>query len=108
MLVQTYCTFCTEGRCSDGENADPDSPLEGDYGTPCGIYKPANVISISYGGPEQNFPATYQRRQCHEYVTTVKILIFVLLNTQGGLSDMTTKQVYEAWSPRGIGPICLW
>lgn len=33
----------------------------------CGVYKPTNVISISYGGQEADLPLSYQRRQCLEY-----------------------------------------
>ncbi|GIZ43935.1 hypothetical protein CKM354_000714400 [Cercospora kikuchii] len=32
----------------------------------CGVYKPTNVISISYGGQEPDLPASYQQRQCAE------------------------------------------
>jgi tripeptidyl-peptidase I len=28
----------------------------------CGVYKPTNVISISYGGDEDSLPVSYQRR----------------------------------------------
>jgi tripeptidyl-peptidase-1 len=34
----------------------------------CGIYKPTNVISISYGEQEQDLPAYYQKRQCNEWL----------------------------------------
>lgn len=74
MVLQSYCTFCALGKCSDGENAYPDSSLVGEYRSPCGIYNATNVMSISYGGPEHNFPAAYQRRQCHEYVMSSGIL----------------------------------
>ncbi|KAF3385024.1 Aorsin [Penicillium rolfsii] len=64
----SYCTDCTWGQCSDRKRADPNSAFESGNRILCGIYRPANVISISYGGPEQNFPAPYQRRQCNEYM----------------------------------------
>ncbi len=32
------------------------------------MYKPTNVISISYGGQEADLPASYQQRQCNEYM----------------------------------------
>jgi subtilase family serine protease len=32
------------------------------------VYKPTNVISISYGGGEQDLPMSYQRRQCNEFM----------------------------------------
>ncbi|CEJ55182.1 hypothetical protein PMG11_01453 [Penicillium brasilianum] len=62
----SYCTDCALGKC-DGERANPNPPAS-DNRILCGIYKPPNVISISYGGPEQNFPIAYQRRQCNEYM----------------------------------------
>lgn len=34
----------------------------------CGVYKPTNVISVSYGGGEQFVPIAYQRRQCLEFM----------------------------------------
>ncbi|RFU25414.1 hypothetical protein B7463_g10924, partial [Scytalidium lignicola] len=34
----------------------------------CGTYKPANVISISYGMEEDGHPPAYTRRQCYEYM----------------------------------------
>jgi tripeptidyl-peptidase-1 len=63
----SYCSY-------DGGN----SPLDPPYPDPqaggykgalqCGVYKPTNVISISYGGQEADLPASYQTRQCHEYM----------------------------------------
>ncbi|KAJ5890471.1 Rattus norvegicus CLN2 is a lysosomal protease Precursor [Penicillium subrubescens] len=64
----SYCTDCALGQCGDGKRVNPNSPAEPENRVLCGLYKPANVISISYGGPEQNFPAPYQRRQCNEYM----------------------------------------
>lgn len=34
----------------------------------CGVYKPMNVISISYAGEEVDLPISYQKRQCLEYM----------------------------------------
>ncbi len=34
----------------------------------CGVYKPTNVISLSYGGQEADIPVSYQKRQCLEYM----------------------------------------
>lgn len=34
----------------------------------CGIFKPTNVISFSWGSPEQMFPPFWQERQCNEYL----------------------------------------
>ncbi|KAF1990249.1 putative alkaline serine protease AorO [Aulographum hederae CBS 113979] len=54
------------------------SPLDPQYPNPapggykkkndCGRYKPANVISFSYGGQEFDLPIDYQTRQCNEYM----------------------------------------
>lgn len=65
-LDASYCTF--EG--GDDPNFDgiyPD-PLPGGFkGDSCGIVKPANVISTSYGSQEPEMTAAYQIRQCNEY-----------------------------------------
>jgi tripeptidyl-peptidase I len=37
----------------------------------CGVYKPARVISISYGGAEIDLPERYQKRQCNEIMKLV-------------------------------------
>jgi hypothetical protein len=44
-------------------------PLPGGFKGPesCGIVKPANVISTSYGSQEPEMTAAYQIRQCNEY-----------------------------------------
>lgn len=34
----------------------------------CGVYKPTNVVSTSYGEAEIDLPEYYQKRQCNEYV----------------------------------------
>lgn len=34
----------------------------------CGVYKPTNVISISYGGDEAGWPDFYMKRQCNEWM----------------------------------------
>jgi tripeptidyl-peptidase-1 len=62
----------------DGSYCDQISPLDPSYPDPqaggykgklqCGVYKPTNVISISYGGDEADLPIAYQRRQCNEFM----------------------------------------
>lgn len=32
----------------------------------CGVYKPTNVISMSWGKAERSFSVNYQMRQCDE------------------------------------------
>lgn len=67
----SYCTYTAFGETGN-------SPLDPPYPDPqaggykgqlqCGVYKPTNVISISYGGQEYDLPASYQERQCNEYM----------------------------------------
>ncbi|KAL5364711.1 peptidase S8/S53 domain-containing protein [Aspergillus floccosus] len=62
----------------DGSYCGETSPLDPSYPNPaeggykgqlqCGVYKPTNVISISYGGWEASLPIQYQRRQCQEWM----------------------------------------
>jgi tripeptidyl-peptidase-1 len=59
-----------------GPNNDTDidppypDPQAGGYkgNRQCGVYKPTNVISISYGVQEFDLPDSYKHRQCHEYL----------------------------------------
>lgn len=44
------------------------SDTDDEGGDQCGIYKPTNVISISYGGAEAWWPIPAQHRQCNEYM----------------------------------------
>lgn len=67
----SYCTYTAF-------NETGNSPLDPPYPDPqpggyngslqCGVYKPTNVISISYGGQEADLPASYQQRQCNEFM----------------------------------------
>jgi tripeptidyl-peptidase-1 len=77
-LDGSYCTSCAFGECGDatsigteghGDPVYPD-PRPGGYKgqLQCGIYKPTNVISLSYGGQEADVPVYYQKRQCNEYL----------------------------------------
>lgn len=106
IITQSYCTNCASEQCGNGKRTDPDSLSESDNRLLCGIHKPANVISISYGGPEQNFPVPYQRRQCNEYVIPFEPYRSPL-TARSGIPDTNSKQVYEARSPGCIGPVCL-
>jgi tripeptidyl-peptidase-1 len=66
----SYCTYSAFGETGDDPTLDPTYPdtlLDGYNGTlQCGVYKPTNVISVSYGGQEYDLPAYYQQRQCNE------------------------------------------
>ena len=67
----SYCSYSAFGETGN-------SPLDPPYPDPaaggykgklqCGVYKPTHVISISYGGQEADLPASYQQRQCNEYM----------------------------------------
>lgn len=65
----SYCTYSAFGETGNA-NIDPVYPdplLLGYEGQlQCGVYKPANVISISYGEQEDDLPTNYQQRQCSE------------------------------------------
>ncbi|CAK7211597.1 hypothetical protein SCUCBS95973_001169 [Sporothrix curviconia] len=69
----SYCNFSAfgeTGNCVKPECLDPSYPdnAPGGYNgsLQCGVYKPTNVISISYGGGEADLPAYYAKRQCTE------------------------------------------
>ncbi|KAM3438352.1 hypothetical protein NHJ13734_004225 [Beauveria thailandica] len=34
----------------------------------CGVFNRTNVVSISYGFPEKDYPVSYQKRQCDEFM----------------------------------------
>ncbi|KAL2067873.1 hypothetical protein VTL71DRAFT_15971 [Oculimacula yallundae] len=70
-LDGSYCTYSAFGQTGNDPNLDPIYPnpwaKSGYQGQlMCGVYKPANVISVSYGGQEAELPASYQKRQCDE------------------------------------------
>lgn len=53
----------------DPKYPDRAHPLLGYQGQlQCGVYKPTNVISISYGEQEDDIPTNYQKRQCNEFM----------------------------------------
>ncbi|KAH6604060.1 protease s8 tripeptidyl peptidase [Trichoderma cornu-damae] len=68
----SYCTYSAFGETGNDANLDPKypDPNPGGYKGPlmCGVYKPTNVITISYGVQESDLPAYYQRRQCNEFL----------------------------------------
>ena len=71
-LDGSYCTYSAFGETGDDPTLDPTypDPNPGGYKgqLQCGIYKPTNVISVSYGGQEYDLPAYYQERQCNEFL----------------------------------------
>ncbi|KAH8899002.1 subtilisin-like protein [Thozetella sp. PMI_491] len=70
----SYCTYSAYGETGDDskDHLDPlyPDPLPGGYKgkLQCGVFKPTNVMSISYGGPEHTVPIAYQKRQCNEFL----------------------------------------
>ncbi|KAI9742807.1 MAG: hypothetical protein M1818_003536 [Claussenomyces sp. TS43310] len=68
----SYCTYSAYGETGNDPTLDPVYPdtQPGGYKgkLQCGVYKPTNVISISYGEQESDLPAYYQQRQCNEYM----------------------------------------
>ena len=67
----SYCSYSAFGETGNSPLDPPyPDPQPGGYkGTlQCGVYKPTNVISISYGGQEADLPASYQQRQCNEFM----------------------------------------
>lgn len=68
----SYCTYSAYGETGNDPVLDPIYPNPHKYGYKgdlmCGVYKPTNVISISYGEQEQDLPAYYQKRQCDEFL----------------------------------------
>jgi tripeptidyl-peptidase-1 len=71
-LDGSYCNYTAFGETGDDPILDPTypDPTSGGYKgkTMCGTYKPANVISVSYGEQETDLPVGYQKRQCNEFM----------------------------------------
>ena len=68
----SYCNYSAFGETGDAPGIDPEypDPRKGGYKgkAQCGIYKPTNVLSLSYGGQEAGVAIAYQKRQCNEYL----------------------------------------
>ncbi|GAM86978.1 hypothetical protein ANO11243_049990 [Dothideomycetidae sp. 11243] len=67
----SYCTSCADGECGN-DAIDPVYPDQhpGGYtgALQCGVFKPTNVLSVSYGEQERDLPVYYQQRQCTEFL----------------------------------------
>jgi tripeptidyl-peptidase-1 len=70
-----YSAFGETGNCNSPDCQDPVYPDTQGLGNggyqgqlQCGVYKPTNVISISYSLPEYILPAFYMQRQCNEWM----------------------------------------
>ncbi|KAF7959745.1 hypothetical protein EAE96_001354 [Botrytis aclada] len=68
----SYCTYSAYGETGNDPVLDPIYPDSADDGYKgklmCGVYKPTNVVSTSYGEAEIDLPEYYQKRQCNEYM----------------------------------------
>lgn len=69
----SYCTYSAYGETGNDPALDPVYPdtidANGYKGQlMCGVYKPTNVVTISYGVYENDLPAYYQQRQCNEFL----------------------------------------
>ncbi|KKK13562.1 hypothetical protein P175DRAFT_0483455 [Aspergillus ochraceoroseus IBT 24754] len=71
-LDGSYCTYSGYGETGDDPSIDPvypDNRAGGYTGElQCGVYKPTNVISASYGQAEADLPMKYVERQCNEFL----------------------------------------
>ncbi|KAJ6785080.1 hypothetical protein PWT90_08665 [Aphanocladium album] len=59
----SFCNYTAYGQTGDDPAVDGDTT-----GHLCGAYKPASIISVSYGLAEQDYPVNYQKRQCDEWM----------------------------------------
>ena len=68
----SYCTYDAFNVTGNSPGIDPSYPDSGPGGytgaLQCGVYKPTNVVSISYGEQEAQLPTNYQQRQCNEFM----------------------------------------
>ncbi|PQE33518.1 hypothetical protein CJF32_00003388 [Rutstroemia sp. NJR-2017a WRK4] len=68
----SYCTYSAYGETGNDPVLDPTYPDPAPDGYKgklmCGVYKPTNVVSTSYGEAEADLPEYYMRRQCNEYM----------------------------------------
>ncbi|KAF7198229.1 Aorsin, partial [Pseudocercospora fuligena] len=88
----SYCTFSAYGETGDAAGIDPTypDPAPGGYKgkLQCGLFKPTNVFSISYGGQEAIVPIAYQKRQCLEYMKLgLQGISFLFAPGDAGIGD---------------------
>ncbi|KAL4948193.1 peptidase S8/S53 domain-containing protein [Aspergillus filifer] len=100
----------------DGSYCDPEEEeLDPPYPNPlpggwkgekqCGVYKPTNVISISYGGAESELPVRYLRRQCTEWMKLglQGVSVVVASGDHGVATNACLGQNQTIFSPGYIG-----
>jgi hypothetical protein len=62
----------------------------------CGVYKPTNVISLSYGGQEADIPVSYQKRQCLEYMKLgLQGVSFLYASGDSGVSSKQAFPIHD-------------
>lgn len=106
----SYCTYTAYGETGDAPGIDPTYPDYEPDGTgyngtlQCGVYKPPNVISFSYGGQEADVPIAYQKRQCNEYLKLgLQGVSFLFASGDSGVSNYP--EPYGTDGPTGcLGP----
>lgn len=66
----SYCNRTAFNITGDSPAYDPSYPDPGGYtgDRMCGVFKPTNVISISYSSEEQQLSSNYDQRQCSEWM----------------------------------------
>jgi len=71
-LDGSYCDYSAYGETGDDPAIDPvyPDPAAGGYKgqRQCGVFKPTQVISASYGQAERDLPINYSKRQCNEFM----------------------------------------
>ena len=71
-LDGSYCTYTAFNETGNDPNLDPIYPDPRPHGykgkLECGVFKPTNVISISYHEIELDLSYAYQKRQCLEFL----------------------------------------
>lgn len=100
-LDGSYCNYTAYGETGN-------SPLDPSYPDPnaggykgklmCGTFQPTNVISISWTQAESSLPASYQKRQCNEWLKLglQGVSVFIAAGDVGVANDVD--------SAYGIGP----
>ena len=66
-IFNTFLDAVDGSYCTDDGGDDP--AIDGKTANEqCGAFKPANVMTFSYGNDEFDYPAQYMQRQCHEFM----------------------------------------
>ncbi|KAI1371567.1 subtilisin-like protein [Hypoxylon crocopeplum] len=103
----SYCNYSAYGESGDNAQYDPSypnyktviapgRPEPFDPGTykgerMCGVYKPTNVISISYSRAESSYSVNYQMRQCNEWMK-LGLQGVTVVGSAGNSGPLATRQ----------------